>query len=144
MLYQAPDAAGPVRVQGAYVSDSETNRLVDYWKLEASTKGGPPPTPGGGSVDSLPSGVPLKQGELWDEGDRPGDEDPLIKDAIDLVRREGRASITMLQRRMRVGYTRAARLIDTMEEKGVIGPPVANSQVREVLDYGPTIPPKDD
>jgi len=144
MLYQAPDAAGPVRVQGAFVSDSETQRLVDYWKLEASTKGGTPPTPGGGSVDALPSGVPLKQGELWDEGDGPGDSDPLIKDAIDLVRREGRASITMLQRRMRVGYTRAARLIDTMEEKGIVGPPVANSQVREVLDYGPTIPPKDD
>ena len=143
MLYQAPDAAGPVRVQGAFVSDSETNRLVDYWKLEAATKGGRPPVPGGGSVDALPSGVPLKQGELWDEGG-PGDEDPLIKDAIDLVRREGRASITMLQRRMRVGYTRAARLIDTIEEKGIIGPPVANSQVREVLDYGPTIPPKDD
>ncbi len=81
---------------------------------------------------------------MWDEGEGPGDDDPLLKDAIDLVRREGRASITMLQRRMRVGYTRAARLIDTMEEKGVIGPTVANSQVREVLDYGPTIPPKDD
>jgi DNA segregation ATPase FtsK/SpoIIIE, S-DNA-T family len=144
MLYQAPDAAGPVRVQGAFVSDSETNRLVDYWKLEAATKGGRPPVPGGGSVDALPSGIPLKQGELWDDGSGPGDEDPLIKDAIDLVRREGRASITMLQRRMRVGYTRAARLIDTIEEKGIIGPPVANSQVREVLDYGPTIPPKDD
>jgi DNA segregation ATPase FtsK/SpoIIIE, S-DNA-T family len=144
MLYQAPDAAGPVRVQGAFVSDSETQRLVDYWKLEASTKGGTPSVPGGGSVDSLPSSVPLKQGELWDQGDGPSDSDPLLKDAIDLVRREGRASITMLQRRMRVGYTRAARLIDTMEEQGVIGPTVANSQVREVLDYGPTIPPKDD
>ncbi len=144
MLYQAPDAAGPVRVQGAFVSDSETQRLVEYWKLEASTKGGTPAAPGGGSVDALPSGVPLKQGALWDEGDGPGDDDPLLKDAIDLVRREGRASITMLQRRMRVGYTRAARLIDTMEENGVIGPTVANSQVREVLDYGPTIPPKDD
>jgi S-DNA-T family DNA segregation ATPase FtsK/SpoIIIE len=144
MLYQAPDAAGPVRVQGAYVSDSETQRLVDYWRVEASTKGGTPSVPGGGSVDALPSGVPLKQGALWDEEGGPGEGDPLIKDAIDLVRREGRASITMLQRRMRVGYTRAARLIDTMEEKGIIAPPVANSQVREVLDYGPTIPPKDE
>ena len=146
MLYQAPDAAGPLRVQGAFVSDSETNRLVDYWRLEASTKGGTPSVPGGGSVDALPSGVPLKQGALWDDesGGGPNDGDPLMGDAIDLVRREGRASITMLQRRMRVGYTRAARLIDGMEEKGIISPPVANSQVREVLDYGQTIPPKEE
>ncbi len=143
MLYQAPDAAGPVRVQGAFVSDSETQRLSYYWQLEASTKGGTPLAPGGGSVDALPSGVPLKQAALWDEEGGPGEGDPLIGDAIDLVRREGRASITMLQRRMRVGYTRAARLIDVMEEKGIIGPPVASSQVREVLDYGPTIPPKE-
>jgi DNA segregation ATPase FtsK/SpoIIIE, S-DNA-T family len=60
------------------------------------------------------------------------------------VRREGRASITMLQRRLRIGYTRAARLIDAMEEKGIVGPSEANSQVREILDYGPTAPPEDD
>jgi S-DNA-T family DNA segregation ATPase FtsK/SpoIIIE len=95
-------------------------------------------------VDALPSGVPFKQAGLWDEEGGPGEGDPLIGDAIDLVRREGRASITMLQRRMRVGYTRAARLIDVMEEKGIIGPPVSNSQVRAVLDYGPTIPPKEE
>ncbi|MGD0005206.1 MAG: DNA translocase FtsK 4TM domain-containing protein [Anaerolineaceae bacterium] len=144
MLYQAPDAPGPVRVQGAFVSDSETQHLVEYWRQEAINKGGTPPAPGGGSVDALPSGVPFKQAGLWDEEGGPGEGDPLIGDAIDLVRREGRASITMLQRRMRVGYTRAARLIDVMEEKGIIGPPVSNSQVRAVLDYGPTIPPKEE
>jgi S-DNA-T family DNA segregation ATPase FtsK/SpoIIIE len=70
--------------------------------------------------------------------------DPLFKDAVDLVRREGRASISMLQRRMRIGYTRAARLIDTMEQKGIIGPTLANTQVREVLDYGGAAPPKEE
>ncbi len=60
------------------------------------------------------------------------------------MRKEGRASITMLQRRMRIGYTRAARLIDAMEEKGIVGPPVNGSQMREVLDYGQTAPPEDD
>ena len=49
----------------------------------------------------------------------------------------------MLQRRMRIGYTRAARIIDSMEEKGIISPPVPNSQVREILDYGPAAPPED-
>jgi S-DNA-T family DNA segregation ATPase FtsK/SpoIIIE len=72
------------------------------------------------------------------------DGDPLYKEAVELVRKEGRASITMLQRRLRIGYTRAARMIDTMEEKGVIAPPQPNSQVREVLDYGQTAPPVDD
>jgi DNA segregation ATPase FtsK/SpoIIIE, S-DNA-T family len=69
--------------------------------------------------------------------------DPLMPEAIDLVRREGRASISMLQRRMRIGYTRAARLIDSMEDKGIIGPQMANSQVREILDYGDAAPPVD-
>ena len=88
-------------------------------------------------------GVPLKQIPLWDEPCE-DDGDPLYKEAIDLVRQEGRASISMLQRRLRIGYTRAARMIDTMEEKGMIGPTQPNSQVREVLDYGQTAPPEDD
>jgi DNA segregation ATPase FtsK/SpoIIIE-like protein len=50
----------------------------------------------------------------------------------------------MLQRRMRIGYTRAARLVDVMEERGVVGPPEPNSQVRQVLDYGPAAPPPED
>jgi S-DNA-T family DNA segregation ATPase FtsK/SpoIIIE len=70
--------------------------------------------------------------------------DPLLNDAIDTVRREGRASVSMLQRRLRIGYTRAARMVDTMEEKGIVGPPAPGTGVREVLDYGPAAPPKED
>jgi S-DNA-T family DNA segregation ATPase FtsK/SpoIIIE len=135
MLFQAPDASAPVRLQGVYVSDSEIQRLVDYWRLVVSTV----PfsrVPDGGPVDVLPSGVPLKQTPLWDEMtlDEPGD--PLLPEAIEMVRKEGKASITMLQRKMRIGYTRAARLIDVLEEKKIIAPPQANSQVRLVLDPG--------
>ena len=68
----------------------------------------------------------------------------LLAEAIDLVRREGRASVSMLQRRMRIGYTRAARIVDMMEDKGIVGPPEGTSQLRQILDYGPTAPPKDD
>jgi S-DNA-T family DNA segregation ATPase FtsK/SpoIIIE len=141
MLFQAPDAAAPVRLQGVFVSDVEIQRLVDYWRTQAALvreKSGSEsstPTP----ADLLPAGIPLKQTPLWDDEDSGGD--PLLKEAIDLVRREGRASITMLQRRLRIGYTRAARLIDALEEKGIISPALPNSQVREVLDYGPTAPP---
>jgi S-DNA-T family DNA segregation ATPase FtsK/SpoIIIE len=50
----------------------------------------------------------------------------------------------MLQRRMRIGYTRAARMVDSMEEKGIVGPPTAGTGVREVLDYGEAAPPKEE
>ncbi len=143
MLFQAPDAPAPVRLQGVFVSDTEIQRLVDYWRTQAVTlREQSAASSEAGAADMLPAGLPLKQAPLWDEEDSGGD--PLVKEAIDLVRREGRASITMLQRRMRIGYTRAARLIDTLEEKGIISPALPNSQVREVLDYGPTAPPKQD
>ncbi len=142
MLFQAPDSPAPVRVQGVYVSDPEINRLVDTWRVVASHVPTPTSVPGG-PVDALPAGLPMKQVPLWDEmGSKPGD--PLIDDAAELVRKEGRASITMLQRRLGVGYSRAARLIDALEERGVISAPQPNSQVREVLDYGNLAPPEDD
>jgi len=143
MLFQAPDAPAPVRLQGAYVSDQEINRLVDTWRLMASSFGSAETS--GATVEPVslqPQGPPLSQGSLWDSG-APETGDPLLKDAISLVRREGRASISMLQRRMRVGYTRAARLVDSMEEQHIISGPLANSQVREVLDFGSTAPPAD-
>ena len=71
-------------------------------------------------------------------------EDPMLQEAIDLVRREGRASITMLQRRLRIGYTRAARMIDMLEDRSIISPPLPHSNVRDILDYGQTAPPEDD
>jgi len=52
--------------------------------------------------------------------------------------------VSMLQRRLRIGYTRSARLVDKLEEKGIVGPPEGATQVRQVLDYGQTAPPKDD
>ncbi len=142
MLFQAPDASAPVRLQGVFVSDGETHRLVDYWRMEASRRPegeGEQPQP---IDDELPRGVPLQQTPLWEEA--ADDADPLYSEAIDLVRREGRASITMLQRRLRIGYTRAARLVDEMEEKGIISGKLPNTQTRDVLDYGPTAPPEDD
>ncbi len=145
MLYQAPDSPAPVRVQGTYVSDSEIQRLVEFWRDETErVKAIQPNMSAPDMTESLPKGLPLAQKPLFEEMKAEVDGDPLLSEAIDLVRKEGRASITMLQRRMRVGYTRAARLIDTMEEQGIIGPSQANSQVREVLDYGPTVPPADD
>jgi len=140
MLFQAPDASAPVRLQGVYVSESETQRLVDFWRFSAAAVSADQPGVEAGTASPILSGMPLYQAPLFDEPDEQ-DGDPLLKEAIELVRREGRASITMLQRRMRIGYTRAARLIDTMEDRGIIGPSLSHTQVREVLDYGQTAPP---
>lgn len=147
MLFQAPDAAAPVRLQGVFVSDVEINRLVDYWReerkrVEVASPYATAGTPNLPADASLPQGVPLKQVPMFEDITAiPGD--PLLNDAIDTVRRAGRASVSMLQRRLRIGYTRAARLVDTMEEKGIVGPPEPGSGVREVLDYGPAAPPED-
>jgi len=145
MLYQAPEAPSPVRLQGVFVSDPEIQRLVYFWKAQT---GASPYASAGTPVDApLPSGVPLKQQALWEEMKEIQEEeesDPLYSEAVDLVRRQGRCSVSMLQRRLRIGYTRAARLVDMMEEKGIVSEPQGGTGVRDVLDYGPAAPPKDD
>jgi S-DNA-T family DNA segregation ATPase FtsK/SpoIIIE len=95
----------------------------------------------GGVVDDLPAGVPLKQIPLWEELEAEKNADPLFNEAVDLARRQGRASISMLQRRLRIGYTRAARLVEEMESKGIVGPPEPGTGTREILDYGQAAPP---
>jgi len=138
MLFQAPDAAAPIRLQGAFVSDGEIQRLVEFWQAQNK----PTESPVSGEIAaSLPSGIPLKQMPLWDDLMGEESQDPLFPEAVDLARRQGRASISMLQRRLRIGYTRAARLIETMEEKGIVGPPMPGTGTREVLDYGEAAPP---
>lgn len=142
MLFQAPDSPAPVRLQGCYVSDGEILRLVDHWRLQAMNIN--PTLPGSQTlqIDIFPSGVPLKQGAFWDEaGGKASNEDPIMKEAIELVRRAGKASISMLQRRLSIGYSRAARLIDSMEDQGIIAPAYPGAPSREVLDYGESAPP---
>lgn len=135
MLFQAPDAPAPIRMQGAYVSEGELSRLIRYWKLagvELGDERGEPATP----VDTIPEGADLEQGSLWEEVAEQEDLDPIFEEAVQVVREAHKASISMLQRRLRIGYTRAARVVDQMEAMGIIGPAQSGSQPREVLDYG--------
>lgn len=135
MLYQAPDAPAPVRLQGVYVSDREITRLVDSWRLIAANRRAE-------SGDDLlhatfefqPSSIPYKQQTLL--GDSFQEGDPIQEKVIEIIRKEGKASISMLQRKLGIGYNRAARLIDALEELKIVGPQQTGSQVREVLDYG--------
>ncbi|MCJ7568704.1 MAG: DNA translocase FtsK 4TM domain-containing protein, partial [Anaerolineales bacterium] len=91
MLFQAPDAAAPIRMQGAYVSEDELHRLIQYWRIasleeESDEK---PVTP----VESIPPGVDLKQAPLWDEmAEEDDDLDPFFNEAISIVRGKRRAS----------------------------------------------------
>jgi len=124
MLYMASDSSKLVRMQGCFVSDAELQRLVSFWrKFESSAP--------------LPPGSSLVQQTLWEETKAKEPEitaqDGLLNEAIKIVRDEGRASISLLQRRLRVGYLRAARLIDAMEQMGVVGPDEGMGIGRRVL-----------
>ena len=144
MLFQAPDAPSAARLQGVFVSDGEIQDLVEFWRAQ-NRESGSSATPATAPVDMPAAHIPLKQTDMFGETvSSDSNADPLLAEAIDLVRREGRASVSMLQRRMRIGYTRAARIVDMMEDKGIVGPPEGTSQLRQILDYGPTVPPKDD
>jgi S-DNA-T family DNA segregation ATPase FtsK/SpoIIIE len=195
MLFQSPDAASPVRLQGAFVSDKELDRLIRYWQrarrhrlvkaqeklsqrsdgrtdahaanplppqvtappqateneeetaAAASKQATSPPSPAAGDAPSdharfQPAAAPTAQQKpLWkalEEDEDDAEEEPfelddeLLPEAIALVRQLKKASTSMLQRRFRIGYTRAARIMDYMEEKEIIGPPTNSSKGREV------------
>jgi DNA segregation ATPase FtsK/SpoIIIE, S-DNA-T family len=149
MLFQSPDAAAPLRMQGVFVSDSEIQRIVRYWKgargvemLEATSEAAA--SVGGAQAPEVAGAAaqPPRQQPLWDSGPfaeaetRADGEDELLQDAIAAVREMKKASISLLQRRLRIGYTRAARLIDVLEERGIIGPAESGAKPREVIDYG--------
>ncbi len=135
MLFQAPDAAAPVRLQGVFVSDDEINRLVRYWQfLSAQIRAPRKPTAAEGKPDVKLPRVPLKQKEMFEEMKEQENRDPLWDEAVELIREEDRASISMLQRRLRIGYTRAARLIDQLAAAGIVGPPQDGPTPRDVID----------
>jgi S-DNA-T family DNA segregation ATPase FtsK/SpoIIIE len=127
MLYQPSDLPRPMRLQGVFVSDPEIARVVQHWNEQidnphydmAIVENDEEST---GSVD-----------DLSDE-----DADRLLPDAIEVIREYDRASASLLQRRLKVGYARAARIIDQLEARGYIGP-FDGSNARQVLrrDGGP-------
>ena len=137
MLFMAPDSSKLHRLQGAYVSDQELGRLVRFWRGAYTSPEGTV----GPEIDAETGlqGQPV-QPPLWPElakieepSHSGSDEDNLLPQAIEMVRSQGRASISLLQRRLRVGYARAARLIDLMEERGIIGPDEGGGRSRQVL-----------
>ncbi len=124
MLYLAPDAAAPRRVQGCYLSDEEVRKLVGYWKDwgdEQVTKGKMQ------RVTNGPWERGLTRRELLSE------TDPMLEQAIELVIAEGEASASLIQRRLGLGYPRAARIVDLLHELGIVGEQEAGGRSRKVL-----------
>jgi S-DNA-T family DNA segregation ATPase FtsK/SpoIIIE len=127
MLFMRPDSAKLARLQGAFVSDGEVHRLVRYWRGQR-----------GIATEASELAVePEIQRPLWEdvvaEAKTQSKRDVLYDEAVRVVQESGRASASLLQRRLQIGYTRAARLIDMMEENGVVGPDMGGSRGREVL-----------
>jgi S-DNA-T family DNA segregation ATPase FtsK/SpoIIIE len=119
MLYVASDAGYPVRVQGCFVSEEELERVVGFWREQAG---------------------PVEEEAPWERMMRPGEreqvegdvDDDLLQRAITLVRQTGTASASLLQRKLRVGHPRAARLMQEMEDLGIVGPAEAAGRTRRV------------
>ena len=120
MLYMPIGASKPERVQGAYIASDEVERVIDWVKKQQK-------------VDYDETMIP-KKGESTsnDVGNNDEPEDEFYNQAVDLVRRQQTASVSMLQRRFRIGYNRAARIVDEMEAKGIVGPS-EGSKPRQVL-----------
>jgi S-DNA-T family DNA segregation ATPase FtsK/SpoIIIE len=126
MLYQPADLPRPMRLQGVFVSDSEISRIAKHW------------------ADQIDS--PHYDLSIVETGDEAGatpeqisdpDADRLLSDAIEVIREYDRASASLLQRRLKVGYARAARIIDQLEARGYIGA-FDGSNARQVLRRDPT------
>ncbi len=121
MLYQPSDLPRPMRLQGVFVSDAEIGRVVDHWKAQIED-----PHYDMAIIDTGEEGT----GSVDDLADE--DADRLLPDAIEVIREYDRASASLLQRRLKVGYARAARMIDQLEARGYIGA-FDGSNARQVL-----------
>ncbi|HZP25830.1 MAG TPA: DNA translocase FtsK [Dehalococcoidia bacterium] len=122
MLFMATDAAKPRRLQGCFVSDGELDKLVAWWTEDRFRHLKPE------SLDHL-----LQQAGADDEEEPAEFGDPLYQAALNLARQHSRISTSLLQRRLHVGYPRAANLIDSLEREGVVGPPEGGGGSRQVL-----------
>lgn len=124
MLYFASDAAGPRRIQGCFISDDEVRDIVEHWKKwkeEQVARGK----------------LEVHEGGPWEKGmtrrEVLAENDPMLEQAIDLVVEEGEASASLIQRKLELGYPRAARMIDMMSELGIIGDAEPGGRTRKVL-----------
>jgi S-DNA-T family DNA segregation ATPase FtsK/SpoIIIE len=134
MLYMPPGSGVPVRVHGAYVADEEVHKVVQYWCSVAE----PQYVEGlleGGSTESVDPGSAVGFGGLQQtlaEAGMEGEADPMYDQAVAVVLQHRRASISLVQRHLRIGYNRAARLLEQMEKSGLVSAMATNGN-RDIL-----------
>ena len=121
MLFAPIGANKPIRVQGAFISDDEVEKLVEFVKAQREPE-----------YDNTVTQEVEKEAEKESSDANDVYRDELLERAVNLVMESGQASVSMLQRRFRIGYTRAARLVDTMEDLKIVGPSMG-SKSREIL-----------
>jgi len=132
MLVLPPDVPKPIRAQGVFVSDREIEAVTRHWRIQRDPRY---------KLEILEDQDRARQREDGGDSDI---EDDRYEEAVEIVRRAGQASVSMLQRKMTVGFARAGRLIDLMEQEGVIGPSVGPGKMRQVYGSRSAAPSVDD
>jgi len=132
MLVLPPDMPKPIRAQGVFVSDREIEAVTRHWRIQRDPRY---------KLEILEDQDRAKQRE---DGGYSDIEDDRYEEAVDIVRRAGQASVSMLQRKMTIGFARAGRLVDIMEQEGVIGPSVGPGKMRQVYGARPSATAGDD
>jgi S-DNA-T family DNA segregation ATPase FtsK/SpoIIIE len=122
MLYLPPGTGHPQRVHGAFVSDDEVHKVVEYLRSRAQPQ----------YIDGILDSAEDMEGEAGGLDDADAELDPLYDQAVEIVLKSRRASISLVQRHLRIGYNRAARLIEQMERAGLVSSMATNGN-REVL-----------
>jgi DNA segregation ATPase FtsK/SpoIIIE, S-DNA-T family len=142
MLFLNPEASAPMRIQGCYVSDREIDKVVSYWREQAAEAAEPEPLPLEAANPTQPPDAATAAPEHapWDmmlaREAVVEDKDKQVEQAIAIVKKYGNASASLLQRKMRIGYPRAARLMDELREMGIVGREQTGGKTREVFVRG--------
>jgi S-DNA-T family DNA segregation ATPase FtsK/SpoIIIE len=117
MLFLNPEEGTPIRAQGVHLSDKEIEKMISYWQQKWTAEEG----------EKSPWEEMMEAEEMF------ADKDDLVEEAIELLSKTGRASTSMLQRRLKIGYPRAARLMDELEDLGIVGPSRGGGKERDIL-----------
>ena len=122
MLYMPSGTGLPIRVHGAFVSDEEVHRVVNYLKSQGEPN----------YIDGVLEGGTVDGEEGGEGGDTGGEKDPMYDQAVEVVLKNRKASISLVQRHLKIGYNRAARLVEDMEKAGLVSS-MSGSGQREIL-----------
>lgn len=124
MLFMSADAAAPQRIQGCFVSEDESRRVIEHWRREATRLA---------ETDSSPRQEPAPWESDLQRSQFLAETDPMLADALKLIMQSGEASASLIQRRLGLGYPRAARIMDLLDDLGALGEETSGGRARAVI-----------